>query len=213
MVETRERMIETTRQLLRRQGASATGLQQVIDESGAPRGSLYHHFPGGKAQLVAEAVGRSGQLGADHIRDLASAADGPMDAVERFIDDFIAALTSSNFADGCPIATVALETAAAPGPVSDAAASSFTAWIDAFASLLEGSGLDPDVANEVATDVLAHVEGAVLLSKGLRSTKPLELARRSIGAVLTTDNDVTCAASPTKSVGRAISGAPHKPNR
>lgn len=190
MVETRERMLETTRQLLRRQGVSATGVQQVIDESGAPRGSLYHHFPDGKTQLIIEAVRRSGQLGADHIGGLASTTDGPLDAVERFIDDFVASLNSSEFADGCPLATVALESAAAHGALSEEVASSFTAWVDAFASLVEGSGLDPAGAKDVATDVLAHVEGAVLLSKALRSTKPLELARRSIGVVLATSGVV-----------------------
>ena len=131
-------------------------------------------------QLVTEAVRRSGQLGADHIGQLAIIRC-PLDAVDRFIDDFVASLTSSEFADGCPIATVALEAAATPDSLSEAVSSSFTVWIDAFASLLEVGGLDPAGAHDVAIDVLAHVEGAVLLSKALRSTNPLELARRRSG--------------------------------
>ena len=184
MADTRERMIETTRQLLRRQGVSATGMQQVIDESGAPRGSLYHHFPDGKTQLVTEAVRRSGELGAEHIGVLAISAIGARNAVDRFIADFEASLTSSEFAHGCPLATVALEAAATPGAVSDAVASSFGRWIDAFTALLEADGFGQDRAKDTAIDVLAHVEGAVLLSKALRSTRPLDLARRSIDAVL-----------------------------
>lgn len=179
-------MIDTTCQLLRRQGVDGTGVQQVIDTSGAPRGSIYYHFPGGKAELVSAAVQRSGELGAERITELASNASGVQEVIGWFIDEFEAALTSTEFSDGCPIATVALETAATPGPTTDAVAAAFTAWIDAFATLLENSGLDHEGATDVATDVLAHVEGAIVLAKALRSTRPLELSRNSINVVLAT---------------------------
>lgn len=186
MSATRDRMIDTTCQLLRRQGVEGTGVQQVIDRSGAPRGSMYHHFPGGKAELVSAAVRRSGELGAARIMELASKASGVQEVIGWFIDEFEAALTSTGFSDGCPIATVALETASTPGPITDAVAAAFTAWIDAFATVLENSGLDRDGATDVATDVLAHVEGAIVLAKALRSTRPLELSRDSILVVLAT---------------------------
>ena len=182
-------MIDTTCQLLRRQGVAATGLQEVIDTSGAPRGSVYHHFPGGKAELVGAAVRRSGELGAERIVELASNASGIQEVIGWFIDEFEAALTSSQFVDGCPIATVALETAATPGPTTDAVAAAFTAWIDALATLLEASGLGRERATDIATDVLAHVEGAIVVAKALRTTRPLELSRDSIDVVLAAARD------------------------
>ena len=152
----------------------------MIDVSGAPRGSLYHHFPGGKNQLVAEAVRRSAELGAERIEMLGATAQGPREVVDRFIEEFEESLTLSDFADGCPIATVALETAGTPGATTDAVAAAFDSWIRAFSALLEADGLGHRIAIDLATDVLTHVEGAILLSKGLRSIRPLELARRTI---------------------------------
>jgi TetR/AcrR family transcriptional repressor of lmrAB and yxaGH operons len=180
-------MIDATSQLLRRQGVGATGVQQVIDVSGAPRGSLYHHFPGGKHEMVAEAVQRSGQLGAERIEALGATATGQREVVDRFIEEFEVSLKLSDFADGCPIATVALEVAGTPGAMSDAVARAFAAWIGAFSTLLERDGLDRQTADDLATDVLTHVEGAILLSKALRSTRPLELARRTVHTLLTTN--------------------------
>lgn len=185
MSTTRDRMIDTTCQLLRRQGVDGTGVQQVIDTSGAPRGSIYYHFPGGKAELVSAAVQRSGELGAERITELASNASGVQEVIGWFIDEFEAALTSTEFSDGCPIATVALETAATPGPTTDAVAAAFTAWIDAFATLLEWARSQRRDKRHEA-DVLAHVEGAIVLAKALRSTRPLELSRNSINVVLAT---------------------------
>ena len=94
-------------------------------------------------------------------------------------------LKLSDFADGCPIATVALEVAGTPGATTDAVAAAFAAWIGAFSALLERDGLGREAADELATDVLTHVEGAILLSKALRSTRPLELARRTVDTLLT----------------------------
>ncbi len=191
MSDTRTRMIDATSQLLRRQGVGATGVQQVIDVSGAPRGSLYHHFPGGKHEMVAEAVRRSGELGAQRIEALGATATSRREVVDHFIEEFEESLKLSAYADGCPIATVALETAGAPGATTDAVAAAFTAWIGAFSALLERDGLDRQAADDLATDVLTHVEGAILLSKALKSTRPLELARHTVDTLLTLNGVAT----------------------
>src|SRR5690242_13146889 len=108
--DSRDRMIRTTAKLLRRQGYAATGWREVVATSKTPWGSQAHHFPGGKEQLAAEAIGRSG---AAYERLLRGAlADGkPSDAVKAWCEVAAVELERSGWADGCPIATVALETA------------------------------------------------------------------------------------------------------
>src|SRR5215472_3687761 len=110
--DTRQRMIDTAGRLFQRQGYHATGLNQVLTESGAPKGSLYFHFPAGKDQLAAESVARSGgELGERMAAVAAEAPDGPT-AIVALGELFAESLVQSDFREGCPVATVALEAAA-----------------------------------------------------------------------------------------------------
>src|SRR5687768_228214 len=122
MGNTRERFIDAASALLWRQGYGATGVKQLVDAAGAPFGSLYHHFPGGKEELAAAAIRRSG----DHYAAIVADALGPAgDVVAAVANAFAEAgetLRRTGFADACPVATVALEVSSTSEPVREACA-------------------------------------------------------------------------------------------
>src|ERR1700759_5271302 len=107
----RRAFLSATGVLLRRQGYAATGLSEIVDRSGAPRGSLYFHFPGGKEELAVAAIERSGEALRRGTAATMAAPGGTAEGVAMLIDALAEGLEGSGYADGCPIATVALETA------------------------------------------------------------------------------------------------------
>ncbi|GAA3125714.1 TetR/AcrR family transcriptional regulator [Planomonospora alba] len=180
--ETRRRLLDTTRDLIETGGYFGAGLNQVVAASGAPRGSLYFHFPGGKDQLVGESVRRAGrevgaELGAlaEHEPD----APGLVTAVLRFLGD---RLEESGWRKGCPVATVALEMAAVNDPLHEACSEVYRDWEAALRDRLAADGHpEPD---DTAVTVLALVEGALLLARAHRSREPLDRVARRIAALL-----------------------------
>src|SRR6185503_7604645 len=107
--DSRQRMVLSAAALLREHGASATSIDRMLAHSGAPRGSVYHHFPGGRAQLIDEAVALAGDFVAGLI-ETAARADDPVDALDAFFALWRDQLTRSDFRSGCPIVAVAVET-------------------------------------------------------------------------------------------------------
>jgi len=173
---TRERIIESSAELFRRQGYNGTGVKQIVAEASAPFGSLYHFFPGGKEQLGAETIRTSG---ASYLRLLGEVA-GPAPDVATGIEWFFAGaaetLTETGYADACPIATVALEVASTSEPLRQATADVFESWIAAAAAYFAGAGIPGARSRELALAVLALLEGAFVLSRAQRSTEPLVAA-------------------------------------
>ncbi|MFA1546947.1 TetR/AcrR family transcriptional regulator [Actinomadura chokoriensis] len=172
--DTRARLLEAAARLFRRQGYAATGLKQVTAEAGAPWGSLYHFFPGGKEQLGVDAVGYSGARFTRLFDLVYGRAEG--DAAEAVRDVFhlsIDALERSGWGDGCPIATVALEAASTSEPLRHACAEVFADWRAATARRLAAEGIER--AEDLATCVLAAFEGALLLSRANHDTGPLRV--------------------------------------
>src|SRR5437868_6972346 len=109
MLTTRERIVEASAELFRRQGYAATGVKQIVTEAQAPFGSLYHFFPGGKEQLGAEAIRTSGALYEQLIPAVFDPAPDPVTGVRDFFAGAAEHLRETDYADACPIATVALE--------------------------------------------------------------------------------------------------------
>ena len=105
----REAFIGATASLLRRQGYSATGLNEIVARSGAPKGSLYFHFPAGKQELAAAAMAHAGEQLAVAIEAVLDASEDLPQGIARLTDALALQLESSQYADGCPIATAALE--------------------------------------------------------------------------------------------------------
>ena len=181
--DSRVRMIRTAARLFRAQGYAATGWRQVVTESEAPWGSQAHHFPGGKEQLGVEALGWAA---AGFERAIRSVFDGahPADAVQRWTTAAAAELASSGWRDGCPVATVTLETAHTSDALGAACATALDGWRTALSEALTARGLAEPAARSLATLVLAGIEGALVLARAERSGEPLETVGRELAALL-----------------------------
>ena len=173
--ETRKRLLRTAGDLFQRQGFHGTGLQQVLAESGAPKGSLYFHFPGGKEQLAAEAVEMSGQAIAGAIRHLVEQSEDTAAAVRALAELQAAGLEASNFERGCPIATVVLDAAAGSEPIRIACEAGFESWLEPLAERLRRDGFEDAEAARRAVLILAAIEGGLVLARARRDVEPLRL--------------------------------------
>ena len=176
MAATRERIVNAGAELFRRQGYTGTGLKQIVTAARAPFGSLYHFFPGGKENLGEDVIRWSGaQYG-----QLIDAVFDPAPDVATGVRDFFAGagefLAESDYADACPIATIALEVASTSERLRLATAAVFEDWIGALALRLTAAGISSSDARELAIGVLAGLEGAFVLCRATRSTEPLRVA-------------------------------------
>jgi TetR/AcrR family transcriptional repressor of lmrAB and yxaGH operons len=183
--DTRQRMLDTAADLFHSQGYHATGLTQLTTAGGAPKGSLYFHFPGGKEQLAAEAVRLSSERTGALLRAIVTDAPDVATAIDRVVDALANFLTESDFQRGCPLATVALDAAAESEPIREACADGYAAWHDILTGYLSTQGLPQDRADELGTIVLAAVEGGLLLARTRRDVAPL----RAVAAHLHTTLD------------------------
>ena len=177
----REKMIRSATLLFRERGLQGTSFRDVVEHSGAPRGSIYHHFPGGKAQLAEEAVSSSGEFIASVIARAARDGD-PFAAVRVFIQGWRHTLEESDFRAGCPVVAVATEAGEDEPQLTAATAEAFASWQQALATALRNAGATPARARTTATLAVAAVEGAVVLCRASRNTQPL----LDIGAELET---------------------------
>ncbi|MBW8481693.1 TetR/AcrR family transcriptional regulator [Actinomadura parmotrematis] len=177
--DTRERIARAAGTLFRRQGYSATGLQQIAAASGARIGSIYHFYAGKDA--LAEEVVRSGgaAYGALVLALLEDGPDDPVEALGAAFAQAAADLAASGYADACPIATIALEVASTSEPLRRATADVFASWLDGLTAWCRRVVDDPDGARDLATAVLTSLEGAFILSRSLRDPAPLLAAGRS----------------------------------
>jgi AcrR family transcriptional regulator len=173
---TRERIVDASAELFRRQGYAATGVKQIVTEAQAPFGSLYHFFPGGKEELGAEAIRVSGAIYAQLIPAVFDNSPDVVTGVRDFFAGAAAHLRETDYEDACPIATVALEVSSSSEILRQACAEVFESWIAAGARRNTEAGISPEKARELTIAMLAALEGAFVLARALRSTEPLEIA-------------------------------------
>lgn len=199
-IDSRARFVETTAALLRRQGYHATGLAQVVEESGAPKGSLYFHFPGGKEELAKAALERSGQEMQEKLAASIVGARSPAAAVRAVTSRLADDLEASRFQDGCPVATVALEAAAQVPALQAVCSASYARWQTLLEAYLGRAGLPAERARALGNLVLAAVEGALLLSRAHADTAPLRAAGEELASLL---EQAIEASVPAKGVAQA----------
>jgi AcrR family transcriptional regulator len=161
----RAALVRAASQLFRRQGYGATGLNEVLAASGAPRGSLYHYFPQGKAQIGAEVVEHAGQRTADTLDELAADAATPADVLRRYARMVVGWLAESEFRDGSPITTVLLELAPQEPGVTAAGRAAFASWSRVLERGLTGGGVPPERARRLAGLALAALEGSLVRAR------------------------------------------------
>jgi TetR/AcrR family transcriptional repressor of lmrAB and yxaGH operons len=178
--DTKQRMIELTAVLLARKGLQGTSFSEVLEASGAPRGSLYHHFPGGKDELVFAALGAAGDQA---LKVLAHQRGKAATEVARaFIEMWRTVLEKSNFAAGCGV--VAVTVAAETPALIEKAAEVFRNSRSSLARLLADGGVPAKRADSLAVSLIAACEGAVVLSRAERSIEPFDLVATEQLAVI-----------------------------
>jgi AcrR family transcriptional regulator len=173
---TKERIIDTTAELFRRQGYTGTGMKQIAAKAAAPFGSLYHFFPGGKEDLGRETILTSGRLYTQLFAAVALEAPDVVSAVRDFFAGAAETLRETDYADACPIATVALEVASTNEPLREATAEVFGEWIDGATRYFAYAGIPRERARELAFEMLCLLEGAFIFSRALRSTESMRIA-------------------------------------
>jgi TetR/AcrR family transcriptional repressor of lmrAB and yxaGH operons len=187
---TRQRMIEATMRLLQRNGYAATSWRGVVEEAGTPWGSAHHYFPGGKEQLTAAAV----QLGSDLVVAALEESLERRDSVAEAVQGWFAAsaknLKQSRYRGGCPIATVALETTPGSNALTAVCQASFRQWESLLASRLRQAGVTPPRARELATLVVANLEGALLLARVSQDTRPITVAAEAMAHLIESETAV-----------------------
>jgi AcrR family transcriptional regulator len=177
---TRESILTAAAELMRHKGYGAVGMKDIAEASGAPIGSLYHHFRGGKVQIAREALINAGAAYAllipaivDQYTDLGDAIDG---VFTQAAED----MAGTGFANMCPVASVAAEVADTVEALREATASVFESWVDAGNTYFSLRGLDASRAREVTFALISALEGALVLARTMRDTEALLAAGRAL---------------------------------
>jgi AcrR family transcriptional regulator len=161
---------------MRLQGYNATGIKQIVTAAQAPFGSIYHHFPGGKEQIGAEAIRVSGKLYEALIPAIFDPAPDLPAAVRMFFAGAGAHLEETGYEDACPIATVALEVSSTSEPMRLACADVFESWVTAALPRFTAAPLPEATARELVIAMICALEGAFVLARAARSTEPMRVA-------------------------------------
>lgn len=186
--DSKERMVAAARRLFREHGYLGTALSDVVTESAAPRGSIYFHFPGGKEELANEVTLLHAS---DRIADINRAAAASATAaqlIEIFVGRERDELVASNYREGCAVAPIVIESTPASDQLSDATRRTFQDLITTLTARLTEKGLPQARAAQLATNVWAAVEGALILSRALRSPEPFDMAIALLTAAADTES-------------------------
>ncbi len=174
MSSKREQIIETTCQLMETQGYHATGLNQILAESGAPKGSLYYYFPDGKVELGLEAIAHSSRMIEARIRLSMAEIDDPVTAVVTFISTLADQVAASGYSAGGPITAIALESASSNDQLRAACHQAYQSWQNTFAEKLRQGSYSDARARRLAALIISALEGGIILSRSQQSPQPLK---------------------------------------
>ncbi|MBJ7328339.1 MAG: TetR/AcrR family transcriptional regulator [Solirubrobacteraceae bacterium] len=182
--DARQRMIQSAALLFRERGIEGTTFADVLEHSGAPRGSVYHHFRGGKTQLAEESVRWAGEFTLAGTAAVLQEHD-PVAAVGIFRRQWSEILRDSDFRAGCPIVAAAVDGEHEP-TVREIAGEVFADWEQLIADAFAERGVPADRARSMATLLVAAIEGGIVLSRAQRSVKPLERVTAELETVIAT---------------------------
>lgn len=176
-------MVVSAALLIRERGAHPTAIADVLTHSGAPRGSAYHYFPGGRTQLLCEAI----DYASDHVAARIDEATDSIELLDDMIERFCKQLAATGFRAGCPVVAVAVESGdpeSAESALVDRAGVAFERWTAQITRKLEDDGISAEVAEDLALLVMSAIEGAVVMARATRTTKPLERVRGQLHTLL-----------------------------
>jgi TetR/AcrR family transcriptional regulator, lmrAB and yxaGH operons repressor len=164
--------------LFRQQGYHGTALHDILAAGGSPRGSLYFHFPKGKEQIGEAALTLAGEAVRAAIAQAAETSENAEEFLTRVVRGMASNLEKSDFKEGCPIATTALETSAQSEVLGNATRGAFQKWEHEIERALERFGMKS--SDIVATAMLSQLEGALLLARTYRSLEPMHRAEKAV---------------------------------
>lgn len=164
-------MLISAAEVMRERGAAGVTIDEVLARSGAPRGSVYYHFPEGRNQILAEALVWAGDMIADSIDDAADR--GALPLVRGFSEFWERTLADSDFGAGCPVVAAAIGCASDEAGLASIASTIFGRWRDALTRAFVADGFDTSDAESLAVTCIASLEGAVVLCRSIRNAEPL----------------------------------------
>jgi AcrR family transcriptional regulator len=180
----RQPIINTAVTLFRRQGYSRTGLNEIVDVSGAPKGSLYHYFPLGKSSIAVAAVTEAGRRVATTLTKLVEECRSTGELLRRHAELLSGWMRASGFRDGCPITTVLLELAPGDRDVTEAGRSAYRMRVAILADKLVADGFPRARADALAVLCTSALQGALIQSRVERSGRPLEITATELARLL-----------------------------
>jgi TetR/AcrR family transcriptional regulator, lmrAB and yxaGH operons repressor len=175
---TKTKMLISAADVLRERGAAGLTIDEVLTRSGAPRGSVYHHFPDGRNQILTEALRYAGDSITAKIE--AAAGEGGMNLLHRFVEFWEQLLRETDFTAGCPVVAAAIGSAPEEQQLTTTAGEIFQSWRGALIRSFASEGFSASEASSLATTSLAAVEGAVVLCRATRTTEPLRQVAEQI---------------------------------
>ncbi|OLB92799.1 MAG: hypothetical protein AUI15_20205 [Actinobacteria bacterium 13_2_20CM_2_66_6] len=169
--DSRTRMVRSAARLIRSRGVTATSFSEVVAASGAPRGSIYHHFPNGKEQLAADAIRWTSERALRYQRECA--ARTPEGVLEWFVDMWRQIVVASHGTEGCVVAGVAIDTGAGDDLIA-LVRETFRTWVDLLGDQLAATGVPRRRARPIGMAAVAAMEGALILCRAEGGSAPLE---------------------------------------
>jgi TetR/AcrR family transcriptional regulator, lmrAB and yxaGH operons repressor len=181
--DSRARMVASAASLIGAKGVAATSFSEVLKSSGAPRGSIYHHFPKGKQQLAGDAMRLTKAMVNAYQRECS--ATTPSGVLDHFVEFFRRSMVSSRCQSGCPVTGVLVDTFSTEDRLRQIGKESFRAWVSLLSSQFRATGVSAKEAQSLAVTTLASVEGALILCRAERGIAPLNRVNADLRVLAT----------------------------
>jgi TetR/AcrR family transcriptional regulator, lmrAB and yxaGH operons repressor len=181
--DTREHMIETTASLVHRRGFYGTSLNEILLESGAPRGSLYYHFPGGKEELVLEAARQGVASVTQLLKEVLTDSSDPAEGVRAFVEAAAHMLRDSRFVFGCPVAPIVLDSPESSA-LAEVCQEALEEWQQVLVEGLGSGGIERGRAESLATMIVCGLEGGLILARARRDVAPLDAVAQELASMV-----------------------------
>jgi AcrR family transcriptional regulator len=179
-------MVRSAAQLIRRKGVSGTGMREIVTEADAPRGSLQHYFPGGKEELVSDALLWAGDVAARRVKRGLSELQSrkPSALLASIVEGWRRDLANEQFSAGCPLVAAAADTAATSEQLRQVLRHAFDGWLGPLSESLVDLGVPTERADNLAVVVIAALEGAIILARIRRDLTPFDALVGELGPLL-----------------------------
>jgi TetR/AcrR family transcriptional repressor of lmrAB and yxaGH operons len=181
--DTRVHMIETTAGLVHRRGFHGTSLNEILEQSGAPRGSLYYHFPGGKEELVLEATRQGVAIVTQLLKEVLTDSPDPADGVHAFVEAAAHELRDSGYVFGCPVAPIVLDSPESSA-LAEVCQEALEEWQQVLVEGLGSTGIERGRTESLATTIVCALEGGLILARARRETAPLDAVAEELASMV-----------------------------